>query len=355
MIQNKLLQLLLLPFSLIYGITVSLRNMFYETGILRSAEFNIPVISVGNLSIGGTGKTPHIEYLVRLLNSHLNIATLSRGYKRKTRGFRFVQPNHRVQHAGDEPLVYKRKFPDLVVAVSESRVVGIPQILQFHPEIQVVLLDDAFQHRSVIPGLNILLTEYRRPFYKDYLLPSGRLREWRSAYRRADIIVVTKCPPRLSNESRNTIMEALLPREHQKVYFSYYLYGQPYFIFNSAYRYPLREGLTVLLIAAIAHTDYLLDYLVEEVSDVKTAYFEDHHFFSHHDMSQLKISFDRIPESQKIIVTTEKDAVRLAEHRKFILENKIPIYVLPIKVDFHFGQGEDFDLTIKRHLLNFQV
>jgi tetraacyldisaccharide 4'-kinase len=202
MIQNVLFKILMAPFSLLYGIGVSLRNTFYKTGVLKSISFNLPIISVGNLSVGGAGKTPHIEYLIRLLKDYLNVATVSRGYKRKTKGFLFVKPKMNAEQVGDEPLQFKRKFQDVAVTVSESRTFAIPEILGEHPDTQVVLLDDAFQHRSIKPGLNILLTEFSKPFTKDFLLPSGRLREWRSAYQRADVVVVSKCPREVTQEEK---------------------------------------------------------------------------------------------------------------------------------------------------------
>ncbi len=177
MLQSTLVKILLAPFSLLYGVGVSLRNYFYRQGILKAVDFDLPVISVGNLSVGGAGKSPHIEYLIRLLKDYINVATLSRGYKRKSKGFLIVQPQQSVEQAGDEPLQFRRKFHDILVAVAESRTFAIPQILMKEPHTQVILLDDAFQHRSITPGLNILVTEYSHPFTRDYLLPSGRLRE----------------------------------------------------------------------------------------------------------------------------------------------------------------------------------
>ena len=205
MIQNLLVKILLSPFSLLFGLGVSFRDFLYRKELLKGIEFNIPVISVGNLSIGGAGKTPHIEYLIRLLKDYVNIATLSRGYKRKTKGFMVVHPRNTAEQVGDEPLQFKRKFPDIEVAVAEDRSFAIPELLKWNAELQIVLLDDAFQHRSIKPGLNILLTQFNLPFTRDFLLPSGRLREWRSAYERADIIVVSKCPIDVSEEEKKRV------------------------------------------------------------------------------------------------------------------------------------------------------
>ncbi|RME96755.1 MAG: tetraacyldisaccharide 4'-kinase, partial [Bacteroidetes bacterium] len=241
MIQRHLFRILLAPFSLLYGLAVSLRNAFYRAGLLKSMRFSVPVISVGNLSVGGAGKTPHIEYLIRLLREHIQVATLSRGYSRKTRGFLTVERQHNAEQVGDEPLQFKRKFPDIGVYVAEDRAFAIPQIMAAQPDTQLILLDDAFQHRAVLPGLNILLTEYDNLFTRDYLLPAGRLREWRSAYERADVIVVSKCPPDLTQTDARRIRVEINPLPHQKIFFSYYAYQVPYYQFNPRYRLKLDD------------------------------------------------------------------------------------------------------------------
>ena len=354
MIQNPLVQILLAPLSFLYGVGVGLRNFFYKNGILKGVEFDMPLISVGNLSIGGAGKTPHIEYLIRLLRDYLNVATISRGYKRKTKGFLIVKPNHNANAVGDEPLQFARKFQDVLVTVSESRTFAVPQILMEQPDNQVILLDDAFQHLSIKPGLNILLTEYSYPFTKDYLLPSGRLREWRSAYRRADIIVVSKCPSKITEADKNRMIADIDPLKRQRIYFSYYEYDRPYFILKPDYYFNLTPDLDVVLISAIARTDYLIEYLEKQVNSIQALEYEDHHYFTKFDVSQLKNAFNKIESSKKIILTTEKDAMRLELHRQFIVDNKLPVYVLPVKVAFHFNEGEAFNNDIKRFLLNFK-
>lgn len=334
---------------------MSSRDFFYRTGMLKSVKFSLPVISVGNLSVGGAGKTPHIEYLIRLLKDYVNVATLSRGYGRKTQGYFTVQSDMTAEQVGDEPLQFKRKFPELTVAIGESRAFAIPQMLSESPDTQVILLDDAFQHRAVTPGLNILLTEYNHPFTKDWLLPAGRLREWRSSYKRADVMVVTKCPKELKAAKRMDFMNRIKPFPHQRVFFSYYEYGRPYFMFNSHLIANLEPDWQVLLICAIARTDYLTTYLQEKVDSVTLLEFEDHHYFKEEDMQELKRSFDRLEGAKKIILTTEKDAVRLELHHNFLKENKLPVFALPVQVQFHFGEGEQFDQIIKDFLLNFQV
>lgn len=354
MIQNTLIKILLAPFSLLYGFGISLRDFFYRRGLLKGIEFNVPVISVGNLSIGGAGKTPHIEYLIRLLKDYVEVATLSRGYKRKTKGFLTVHSQNTAKQVGDEPLQFKRKFPDIMVTVSESRTFAVPEIMKINPNMQVVLLDDAFQHRSIKPGMNILLTEFERPFTKDFLLPSGRLREWRSAYERADIIIVSKCPLDVTAEEKQQFRDDIKPLPHQKLYFTYYDYFPPYYVFNPRYVAPLKSDWDVILICAIARTDYLVGYLEEKVNSVTVLEYEDHHNFSKFDIGHLKSHYDALDSKKKIIITTEKDAMRLEEHRQYLVEHQLPIFSLPVEVKFHFEEGEDFDEGVRNYLLNFR-
>jgi len=294
--KNIIALILLFPFSLIYSAIISLRNLFYETGMLKSTSFSIPVINVG-------------EYLIKLLTPYLSIATLSRGYKRKSKGFRFVTLRDNASSVGDEPLQFKVKNPELTVAVSESRNIGIPMIIQRHPDTQAVLLDDAFQHRSVVPGLNVLLTEHDNLFTDDYLMPAGRLREPRDSYRRADIIIVTKCPD----------------QSH------------------------------VVLISAIANVDYLLDHLDEICIVDNIIKYEDHHYFTDFELEQFKKINDNITVDNSVFLTTEKDAMRLALHKEFLIKHQIPIFVLPIEVDFLNQDSEAFDLFIKNFLLTFKI
>ena len=354
MIQNILFKILLAPFSLLYGLGISLRDLFYRKGLLKGISFDLPIIAVGNLSVGGAGKTPHIEYLIRLLKDYIDVATLSRGYKRKTKGFLEVDPRYNAEKVGDEPLQFKRKFRDVLVTVAENRTFAIPEILKINPETKAILLDDAFQHRSIQPGLNILLTEYSHPFTKDFLLPSGRLREWRSAYQRADIIVVSKCPNEVSEKEKQAMIEEIKPFSHQKIFFSYYRYAKPYYIFNPQYRAELAADVDVLLICAIARADYLIDHLNEQVDSVKVLEYEDHRYFSEYDVSHLKKVFDNMPSKKKIILTTEKDAMRLELHKAFLLEQQLPVFAIPAEVAFHFDEGVLFDQAVKDFLLDFR-
>ena len=220
--EDIVIRVLLLPVALLYGLGVGFRNLLYRMGVLRSVKFDLPVISVGNLTVGGTGKSPHIEYLLNWLTEYLEVVVLSRGYGRKTEGYRKVTTLDTAQEVGDEPLQFKRKFPNTPISVSESRALGVPELVKNNPDTQCVLLDDAFQHLAVTPGLNIMLTEFNHPFTRDWLLPSGRLREWRNGYRRAEIIIVTKCPPDLSAKQRQEMIYEIDPYPRQRIYFSQY-------------------------------------------------------------------------------------------------------------------------------------
>ncbi len=365
---NFFSKILLSPFALVYGIVVSLRGFLYRSNLMRSSRFDIPTICVGNLSVGGSGKTPHIEYLIRLLQPYINVSVLSRGYKRKTEGFRMVEPENDVTEVGDEPLQFKRKYPSVPVAVGEKRAYAIPQMLYRNPEIQAILLDDAFQHLAVRPYLNILLTEFNEPFTRDYLLPAGRLRDWRHTYRRADIIVVTKCPFHLENVEKQRFINEINPYPYQRIYFSFYDYGTPYSIFNttpsvfsvgeqasSPQFVDLDMDTTVLLVCAIAKADYLVEYLSSKVKSVQTMEFEDHRVFSNYDVAQFKRLFDDMSGHKKIIITTEKDATRLELHKDYLIENQMVIYAIPIEVNFHFNEKETFNNDIKKMLLDFKI
>lgn len=355
MSEDIVIRILLLPFALLYGIGVGIRNLLYRVGALRSVRFDLPVISIGNMTVGGTGKSPHIEYLLGYLDQYIEVGVLSRGYGRKTEGFRTVSYDDTAALVGDEPLQFKRKFPSLPIVVSESRALGIPELVKRNPGTQCVLLDDAFQHLAVTPGLNILLTEYSRPFTRDWLLPAGRLREWRYGYQRADLIIVTKSPAELSAKERNKLTDELDLYPRQRVFFSKYKYGIPYDLLRPDVKRPLDLETDFLLVSAIANSDYLLQYLGEEVKSVETIEYEDHHFFEPNDLLDVKKRFERMPSRKKAIITTEKDAMRMEMHNQFFWDQDLPVYVLPIEVSF-FDQDElDFQAEIKKFLLNFKV
>jgi tetraacyldisaccharide 4'-kinase len=352
---NIITRILLFPFSLLFGIGVSLRKLFYRIGLLKSIRFDFPIISVGNLNVGGTGKSTHVYFIAKYLNDYINVGVLSRGYKRETRGFQYVQLNNTVEQVGDEPLQFKIRHPNILVAVNESRINGVQKMIGDYDNLQTIILDDAFQHLAIQPNLNILLTEHKRPYTQDFLLPSGRLREGRSGAERADIIIVTKCPKTLNQGDKLTWQELLQPKSHQRLYFSYYEYRNPYYLFNPKYIYSLSEQVEVLLFCAIANTDYLEEYLEAEVAKATILKFPDHHYFTNSEVGNLKAQFDNIKATQKIILTTEKDAVRLRLHEDFIIKNQLPVFVLPIEVEFLFDEKEKFLSDLKDFLLGFKV
>lgn len=350
---KKILAILLLPFSVLYGIGVSLYQALYFSGLHKPVKFSFPVISVGNLSVGGTGKSPHIEYLIRLLRDYVELAVLSRGYKRKTNGFLHVGEESTALEVGDEPLQIKHKFPSIPVAVSESRSLGIPQLLKDYPDLQLILLDDAFQHLAVKPALSILLTEYSNPYHKDVLMPSGRLREWRFGAERADVIVVTKCPEGMGESEFAKWKQQLNLRTHQHLYFSKIIYGVPYEIFNPQKQYKLNPSVHVILISAIAQSGYLEDYLNGLVGAVSNYSFEDHHYFTEVELNALIGKYEAVSQSNKMILTTEKDATRLKLFKAYFEKRGVEVYAIPIEVVFY--QQSNFDQYLKTFLLDFKV
>jgi tetraacyldisaccharide 4'-kinase len=355
MSDDILIRILLLPFALLYGIAIGIRNFFYQTGVLRSVRFDLPVISVGNLTVGGAGKSPHIEMLIRWLDQYIEVAVLSRGYGRSSSGFRQVSSIDTAEMVGDEPLQIKRNHPNVAVCVSESRALGVPELVKRNPQTQCVLLDDAFQHLAVTPGLNILLTEYSRPFTRDWLLPAGRLREWRNGYRRADIIIVTKCPPDMTPAQRYNIQAEIDPFPRQRLYFSQYAYGTPNDLLRPDIKRNLDLNTDVLLVSAIANTDYLLQYLAGEVRSVQTLEYEDHHYFTEDDLRDMLKRFDGLSSQNKIILTTQKDATRLEAHQAFFWKNNLPIFVLPIEVEFCGHDAAAFQADVQEFLQAFKV
>ena len=355
MLNNIFFRILMSPFALIYGGIVKMRQLSYQLQLLRSSRFDVPTIVVGNLSTGGVGKSPHIEYLIRLLEPYINVAVLSRGYKRKTEGFRLVQPDNTALEVGDEPLQFKRKYPSVPVAVGERRAYAIPQMLYQHPDIQTILLDDAFQHLAVQPYLNVLVTEYSRPYTKDYILPMGNLREGRSGAERADIIIVSKCPTDMQDAEKQRFIKDINPYSLQKVFFSYYDYATPNHIFDPSVKFELDAETEVLLVTGIARVDYLVENLSHRVKAVTTLSFEDHRIFSNYDVAHVKTLFDQMTGRKKVILTTEKDATRLELHKDYIVENQLNIFAIPVEVKFLFDEQAAFDEEIKQRLLDFKI
>lgn len=355
MIRKYIIAILLSPISLLYGIGVGIRNVLYNKKLIKSVRFDVPVVSVGNMSMGGTGKSPHVEYIISFLREYIDVGSLSRGYKRRSHGMKFVQRNHSVEDVGDEALQVKLKYPDTVVAVSEKRAIGIPEMLSHYPSLKCIILDDAFQHRAVLPGLNILLTTYQKPFYEDYLLPSGTLREWRDAYRRAHIIIMTKCPINMSMEERNRRLEHIQPFPNQKVYFTHYEYGKAYYLLNNKYKLEWVPDISAILLCGIAQPQYLEEFLLDHVGALHTMDFPDHYYYKDEDIDRLVQRYHHLPDQKRAVITTEKDAVRLIRYRERFLEEKIAIFVLPVRVRFLFGDADSFRNDIKTFLLNFTL
>ncbi|MBS1495504.1 MAG: tetraacyldisaccharide 4'-kinase [Bacteroidetes bacterium] len=343
----KSFRYLLLPFSLLYGAAVWLRNWLYDINILKSSAFNFPIICIGNLAVGGTGKTPMTEYLVELLDGKYITATLSRGYKRKTKGFAIAGPGTTAIEIGDEPMQFHQKYPNLTVAVGEERLVAIPQLLHEKPMTQVIILDDAFQHRSVRAGLNILLTEYKNLYTRDIMLPSGDLRDIKKSSKRADIIIVTKCKAALTDEEKNNIIKEINPLLHQEIFFTEIIYTQPYHLFNKS-TINFSADTDCLLLCGIANPKPLKEFLTAHVHSYDMLRFPDHHIFSSDDLTDIKTQFEKLESQHKIIVTTEKDAVRLQKFEKEISD--YPIYVMPIRHQFLFSQGNIFNQKILAYI-----
>lgn len=341
-------QILLFPLTILYKLITDFRNHLYNIGSKKSIQFEIPVISVGNLTVGGTGKTPHVEYLIRLLNTQYKIATLSRGYGRKTKGFRLAKPKDTAEILGDEPLQFYQKFGNIItIAVGEERALAIPSILLEKPETQVILLDDAYQHRPVLPQLNILLTDYNRLFYKDFPFPSGRLRESRKGAKRADIIIVSKCPESLTQSERENIISKtrMYSRSETPIYFSSIQYAKPIAVYDSEEQVNWDDSLSIVLVTGIAQAHVLEQYLNAKYNVIQHIKFGDHHHYSSKDMDKICQTFDNLHQTNKVILMTEKDAVKF-QNPDFIqsLETR-PCYYLPIEVFFQ-EKEEDFQNNI---------
>ncbi len=340
---------LLYPFALIYGGIARLRSMLYEWNVYKQIEFDLPLIVVGNLSTGGTGKTPHVAYLIELLQGEYALATLSRGYKRRTNGYLMADENSTAWEIGDEPMFFHYRYSGIRVAVGEDRALAIPEVLMDAPDTACIILDDAYQHRSVKAGCNILLTTYQKPFTEDHLLPMGRLREPVSAYERADIIVVTKCPTNLGEKDRQRLREAIQPLAHQQLFFSTIVYKAIYHLLDLTKELSLSSDMEVLLLSGIANQDRMLEYVSKQVKEVHTLKYADHYYYREQDLKKIKAKFSAISSAQKIILTTEKDGMRLLLHRDWLIENEVHIYCLPIEIAF-LDNGNAFDGSVKRYL-----
>ncbi len=337
------LKTLLFPFSVLYGWITGIRNALYDRGFRPAASFSVPVISVGNLTVGGTGKTPLVEYLIHLLSPPSRVATLSRGYGRKTKGFRLATPDDNASTIGDEPFQFYRKFgSNVAVAVGEERAMAIPLLLQEN-DVDVIILDDAFQHRRVKPSLNILLCDYTRPFYDDVLLPAGRLRESKHNASRADLIVVTKCPSEIGEDEIMKIEKSVREYATCPVFFSTLNYGSPV---------PLRgtsvpASGAIILVTGIANPVPLVSYVSSHYKVVRHLDFRDHHEYTERDLERIAAAVREYPAAT--VITTEKDMVKLDNPVFDSFLTKIPFHYIPITVQFLKEEGE-FEEMINAHV-----
>ncbi len=338
----NLLRILLFPFAIIYDFITSIRNFLFDKGILKSNTFNIPVIAVGNLSVGGTGKTPQIEYLIRLLSEKYKVATLSRGYKRKSKGFVLADSTSNAEILGDEPFQYFQKFPQILVAVDANRTNGIQQLLAQKSPPEVILLDDAFQHRKVNAGFYILLTAYNDLYSDDFVLPTGNLRESRSGAGRAKIVIVTKCPETLSLDEKNKIKLKLNLNSGQRLFFTSINYDSEVFSKSGKILVNEIKKRDKILLAGIAKPKPFFNFLKNENDEILT--FPDHHHFSNQEIDAIKVK-----ATNKLIITTEKDYVRIKD--KFPAEQ---LYFLPIQTSF-IADESTFDETVLDFVRQFSI
>ncbi len=341
-------KILLFPFAVIYGIITSLRNLLYDWKFLKSKSVDIHTICVGNLAVGGTGKTPHVEYLINILQYDFKIAILSRGYKRKTSGFIQATNLSTAFDIGDEPLQYKTKNPQLEVCVDANRVNGIKEILEFPEPPKVVILDDAFQHRALNCELKIVISEYNNLYLNDCMMPAGYLRESKKGIERADIIIVSKTPDKTTAIEIRNVIKDLKPLAHQQLFFTWLKYGElkgfqnptdTIDTLNDLFRY------RIVAFTGIGNPQPMITYLKEYASDVKHIQFPDHHSFTIQDIADVRAQLDAIEGGNKIVVTTEKDAMRLRGTDLQDIANTLPLYVLPIEVDFK-DKTQEFNDTI---------
>lgn len=343
----------LLPFSWIYGVVTSARNWLFDVNILKSVSYPVPVINVGNLTVGGTGKTPHVEYLIRLLGTDRKVAVLSRGYKRKTTGFILATKESTMQEIGDEPWQVKQKFPNVYVAVDANRRRGIRNLLK-NPEtkdVDVILLDDAYQHRYVKPSTNILLVDYHRMITDDCLLPAGRLRESARGRNRAKMVIVTKCPSQLTPMEYRVVQNTLDLRPYQHLFFSTFRYGNLQGLFNGKTRSitTIEDEEHIMLLTGIASPEQMMIDLHRYTRHITPVSFPDHHFFTSEDAREIEERFKKIP-SPRFIITTEKDATRLRTCPELSELVKQNLYVIPVEVEIMRNEKNRFNEKILKYV-----
>lgn len=344
----------LLPLSWIYGFGVGMRNTLFDMGVLPSQSYDIPIINLGNITVGGTGKTPHAEYLVRLLSKQYKVAVLSRGYKRKSKGYMLASTDTPMEQIGDEPWQMKQKFPDIYVAVDSNRRHGIERLCNDEEtrDVEVILLDDAYQHRYVKPGVNILLVDYHRMITDDKLLPAGRLRESQEGKNRANIVIVTKCPRDIKPMGFRVVQKALDLKPYQKLYFSTLKYGKLTPLFGQGETLPLErlEKEHVLLLTSIASPEQMQLDLQQYTHNIHPLAYPDHHYFTAADVEEINLSFQTM-EEPKLVVTTEKDATRLMQLAGLSEDVRKALYTLPVEVEIMRNESETFNEKITGYVL----
>lgn len=341
--------ILLKPLSVLYSIGIGLRNKLFDLGIYHSTKSDITTISVGNITVGGTGKTPHAEYILSLVSSKVNSAYLSRGYKRTTRGFRLANENSNASTIGDEAYQIKRKFPNITVAVDAKRHNALKKLSNSKNPPKLVVLDDAYQHRALHPDLNILLIDYNRLTYQDEMLPLGELREPSSNTDRADIIIFTKCPNALMPVDMLSTRTQIRPFPYQTLYYTTLTYSDPKGLFTNK-KLDLC-GKEIILVTGIAQPQHLHKHLEKYASLITALKYPDHHKFTTHDIKEIEHDFEKLNASNRAIITTEKDAARLISMN--IPESiKNEIYTIGIEIEFLFNTKKDFDSQINKFLRN---
>lgn len=340
-------KIVLSPFALLYALAIALRNFLYKKRLFRSVKFGIPVICIGNLNTGGTGKTPHIDYLIAMLKNNYSVGVISRGYRRKTSGYIDVQTHSKAIEVGDEPLLLKWRHPEAHIAVSESRAFGIPKLAHNKDENFVVLLDDAFQHRAVRAGLNILLTKYNDLYVDNEILPLGNLREFKSGANRADIIIVTDTPKNITDEKQQAVISKLQPKKYQYVLFSTITYQKIFYIEDNQFKYSeLEKESSIILVSGIADNASLVKHLEDKYTHVYQRKFADHHQFTNQDIESIINTYKNTTADKKYLLTTEKDLTRLLPFIEEFNKNEILIHCLPIRINFAPKEKEKFNKLI---------
>jgi tetraacyldisaccharide 4'-kinase len=341
----------LYPISLVYGLITGFRNFLYNSGILPSVEFRFPVICVGNITVGGTGKTPHTEYIAGLLRENYKVATLSRGYKRKTRDFRIASSSALVSDIGDEPMQICRNFPDVLVTVDKNRVHGVNSILKEYPETEVIILDDGFQHRRITPGFSILLSDFERLIVRDHMMPYGNLRESKENMKRADMILITKSPENISPIQRRLIVKEIDKSPYQNLYFTTFRYKLPVSVFETSHDTAQPDisegaGCGIVLITGIANPQPLKEYLQKSYKEIIHLSFPDHHNFTEKDLFSISSAYNNLKSTTRYLLTTEKDAVRLREFTNIAESIRSAFFYIPIGIYFLNEDKDEFDNLI---------